>query len=264
MTIAMGMPCFRGVIVAADTQIAIGDAAQKASKLYFFKGASGAFAITFSSNDVNATRTLIKWIQRELERAACADPLELETVVCSVMTKWSAAYTIGLPFPEMEIIISSRLINDEPRLYFCQPPTTFLEHHDYVAAGTGSAVTNPLNATLFGINNQYTDAQSALRMVSYLMYRAKKDTISCGKSTYCVIVSWNCDLPIIVNHLDFEVAERYASELDFLLHSTSVLYLGGAEVAVKTNANGVAGMFEGLASFRIANFHDTAGQVIKL
>jgi 20S proteasome alpha/beta subunit len=264
MTIALGVACHKGIIVAADTQIAIGSAAQKASKLYLFKGKSGAFAIALASNDVNATRTLINRIQRKLDTTDCADSVALETSVCAEMAAWSAAFTVGAPLPEMEIILSARLINHGARLFFCQPPATFLEHHDYVAAGTGAAVTDPLNTTLFGFTHYYTDVQAALRRVSYFMYRAKKDTITCGKSTYCGIVSWNCDEPIVVNHLDFEVAEKWASELDFLLHTSATLYLGGAEDHLKENAQGIAGNFESLASFRTVQFHDIYGQVITL
>lgn len=260
MTIALGVACHKGIIIAADTQIAIGYTAQKASKLYVFKGKSGAFALAFSSNDVNATRTLINKIERKLETTECANLFKLEDIVCAEMAAWSAAFTVGAPLPEMEIILSSRLENDGARLYFCQPPATFMQHHDYVAAGTGAEVSNPLNTTLFGITHDHTDVQAALRRVSYLMYRAKKETITCGKSTYCAIVSWNCDEPIIVNHLDFEVAEKYATELDFLLHSSTVLYLGGAESQVKENAQGIAGMFESLATFRTLQFHDTFGR----
>jgi len=263
MTIAIGMPCYRGVIVAADTQIAIDYTAQKGSKLIFFKGKSGAFAIAFASDDVNASRTLINRIQRKLEATPCADAIELESIVCSVMADWSAAYVHGIPLPSMELILSSRLINDGARLYFCQPPATFVEQYAYVGAGIGTYVTNPLNTTLFGFAD-CTEVQAALRRVAYLMYRAKKDTTSCGKSTYCVVVSWNCDIPSIVNHLDFEIAEKYATELDFLFHSTSSLYLGGEESALETNAQGIADMFKGCASFRTVQFHGVDGQVIKL
>jgi 20S proteasome alpha/beta subunit len=263
MTIALGMACHKGIIVAADTQIAVGMAAQKASKMCLFKGKSGAFAIAFASDDVNATRTLINKIQRTLESTECKNAIELEGLICGEMTNWRAAYTFSPP--AMQLILSSRLANDGARLYFCEPPNTFLEHHDgYVAAGTGAEVTDPLNATLFGFGHEYTDVQAALRRVSYLMYRAKKDNLLCGKSTYCGIVSWNCDAPIIVNHLDFEMAEKYANELDFLLYSSATIYLGGAENKLKENVKGIAEMFVGLASFRTAQFHDTYGQIVAL
>jgi ATP-dependent protease HslVU (ClpYQ) peptidase subunit len=73
MTIAIGMACHMGVIVAADTQIAIGAIAQKASKLYLFKVKSGAFAVAFASDDANATRTLINKIERKLDSVDCAN-----------------------------------------------------------------------------------------------------------------------------------------------------------------------------------------------
>ena len=263
MTIAIGMACHGGIIVAADTQIAIGNAAPKASKLYIFKAKSGPFAIAFATEDVNATRTLITRIQKDLANADCADTDVLETFVCKRMIEWRSAYAINPP--EMQLVLACRLNKECPRLFFCEPPNTFLEHDDgYVAAGTGADVTDSLHSTLFGSSNIASREQSALRTLAYLMYRAKKDNVLCGKSTCCAIVSWSCGIPLIVNHLDFEVAEKYATELDFLLHSTATLYLGGAEDKLKENAKGVADMFEGLATFRLLNFHGLDGQVIKL
>jgi hypothetical protein len=97
------------------------------------------------------------------------------------------------------------------------------------------------------------------------MYRAKKDSIYCGKSTYCAIVSWNCPgVPLIVNHLDFEAAEKLATELDFLLLMASSLYLGGAEDKVKESAKGIADAFESFATFRTVQFHDISQQIITL
>src|SRR5437764_250457 len=123
MTIALGMACHKGVIVAADTKIAVGNAAQKASKLYAFEGKSGAFAIAFASDDGNATRTLINKIERRLTNTFCPDLIELEKLVCEEMTAWRSAFTVGPP--AMQLILSSRLKHDGARLYFCEPPNTF-------------------------------------------------------------------------------------------------------------------------------------------
>jgi ATP-dependent protease HslVU (ClpYQ) peptidase subunit len=263
MTIAIGMACHGGIIIAADTQIAIGNAAQKASKLYIFKAKSGPFAIAFATEDTNATRTLINRIQRNLANADCADSDELEKIICKYMTEWRSAYTINPP--PMQLVLACRLNQEAPRLFFCEPPNTFLEHDDgYVAAGSGADVTDSLHSTLFGASTTPSIEQAALRRVAYLMYRAKQDNVLCGKSTYCAIVSWDCNFPLIVNHLDFEVAENYATELDFLLKCTATLYLGGAEDKVKDNAKGIADNFEGLATFRLAKFRGLNGEVIKL
>ena len=62
----------------------------------------------------------------------------------------------------------------------------------------------------------------------------------------------------------FETAEKYASELDFLLFSSASIYLGGAEDKLKENAKGISEMFESLASFRTAIFRDIYGKVIAL
>jgi hypothetical protein len=177
------------------------------------------------------------------------------------MTTWRDAYATSPP--AMQLILSSRLAQDGARLYLCEPPNTFLQQHDYVAAGSGADVTDSLNTMLFGFGHEYTGVQAALRRVAYLMYRAKKDNVYCGKSTYGGIVSWNGDI-ILVNHLDFETAEKYANELDFLLHTAAQLYLGGAEDKLKENAKGISDMFEILATFRLIQFHDTYGQIIKL
>jgi 20S proteasome alpha/beta subunit len=263
MTIAIGFVCHGGVIVAADTKIAIGAAAQKASKLHLFKAKAGPFAIAFASEDANATRTLLNRIQRRLGANDCADSIELEKFVCDEMTNWRSAYTINPP--GMQLVVACRLNAEAPRLFFCEPPNTFLEHEGYVAAGTGADVTDPLHSTLFGNSSIAPDVQYGLRQVAYLMYRAKEDNIFCGKSTYCAVVSWRCNpLPEIVNSLDFEVAERYGTELDFLLRMTSSLYLGGDEAKVKENAKGVADSFEGLATLRTLKFHGLDGKIILL
>jgi 20S proteasome alpha/beta subunit len=265
MTIAIGMACYGGIIVAADTQIAIGTALQKASKLYISKAKSGPLAIAFASDDANATRTLINRIQKKLGSTDCKDADELEIFICEQMTAWRSAYTVSPP--SMQLIVGCRLNKECPRLFFCEPPNTFIEPDDgYVAGGSGgSDVTDSLHSTLFESGKADVEVQSALRRVAYLMYRAKNDNIYCGKSTYCALVSWNCPgLPVIVNHLDFEVAEKYAGQLDFLLRMTSNLYLGGSEDKIEENANGIAKAFKSSATFRTVQFHDTSGQVITL
>lgn len=259
MTIAIGMACHGGIVVAADTQIAVGTVAQKASKLYIFKARSGPFAIAFASDDANATRTLLNRITRKLAVHDCAHSTALEKVICEEMTEWRSAYTISPP--AMQFILACRLNNECPRLFFCEPPNTFLEHEGYVAVGAGADITDSLHSTLFKAGMP-PEVQSALRQLSYLMYRAKEENIYCGKATYCAIVSWNCDLPLIVNHLDLERAEKLGTELDFLLRSLATLYLTGSDAELQNQAQGIASMFQSAVSFRKAEFHGLDGKVI--
>lgn len=70
--------------------------------------------------------------------------------------------------------------------------------------------------------------------------------------------------PIEVNVLDLEAAEKYGTQLDFLLGATATLYLGSIEENIDTNAQGIASMLKGQKTMRAALFHDTGGQEISL
>jgi 20S proteasome alpha/beta subunit len=263
MTIALGMACHKGIIVAADTQITTGVSIHRDSKLQTFIGKSLVGALVYASDDINATKTLVRTIERTLRNQECADTLKLEELICGDMTAWRSAYAGTAP--AMQLILAVRIKGDGARLFFCEPPNTFLENREgYVAAGTGADVTDSLHDTLFGLSDDMTEVQAALRRMSYLMYRAKKDNLFCGKTTHCAIVSWDCPEAIIVNHLDIAAAERISTELDFLLHTASTLLLSSTDETIKKNAEAVGKMMEGHKGVRISTFHDLGQNVITL
>ena len=187
MTIGIGMLCTHGVVIAADSRMALPDGSTHlAQKLHATKSANGAYVLTYAADDANAARTLRDDLFEDLIEGDPATLREVEDIVRPRMAKWAAAYTHHLPYIELILGVSTpapwvpeRQLRGGAGLYFCQPPNTMLLKHflepdpsTYVAIGGGAAVTDPLYKTLFG---GMTNPKECLKQIAYLLYRTKKD-----------------------------------------------------------------------------------------
>jgi len=262
MTIAIGIQAHRGIAIAADTLVTLPNGtAKEESKLSAFTGQSGIFVIANASNDLNATKTMANSLQDMLRNTRLPNVGDLQAEVSREMLDWYGKLASD---QTSQFVFAAKLHGDEPRLYLCEPPSTFLQITDcYIAAGIGAFVTDLLHSLLFRTTG-YTNIQAALRQMSYLIYRAKKDNAFCGKRTSCAIIGIESKEPIIVNPLDMQLAEREAGQLDFLVQSTTTLYLESTEANIHQNSQGIAQMMVGQQTMRTRLFHDTYGQEITL
>lgn len=263
MTIAIGMNCWRGILIAADTLVTYPDGtAKEMTKVTSFRGKSGIFVIANASSDLNATRTMVNSLTDRLAKAQISDVRELQKQFSEETLAWYGKLAND---QASQLVFGCKLDQDAPRLFYCEPPSTFLPITDgYVGAGGGAFVTDPLHKKLFGTTSALTPVQVALRRMSYLIYRAKQENALCGKRTTCTVIGVDSMQPIEVNVLDLEAAEKYGTQLDFLLGATATLYLGSIEENIDTNAQGIASMLKGQKTMRAALFHDTGGQEISL
>jgi hypothetical protein len=229
MTIALGVLCGGGLIVAADTAIIANDGSKTyACKLHQRMAPSGCFVIAAATLDGNAATTLITQTLDELEAKDPKTLAKAEQIVQEKMTAWSYAFSqppgIQMVFGAFVNTVSMPGKNSGGglALYFCEPPNTivrkeaFDNSRGYVAIGTGAAVTDPLYKTFFA---SLASAQTRLKEISYLMYRAKKDNANCDGRTNAVFLKHAYEPPLWVTPLDMEAAEHLGPRFDFLLHT---------------------------------------------
>jgi 20S proteasome alpha/beta subunit len=263
MTIAIGQICRGGALVSADTRIVLTDgSATTGPKVTAFKGKSGVFAIADAADDANAAKTLIRRLTALLQRATVGDWDSLEDTVSRCMTRWAKAFS---QHPNVQILLASFVAGSGVRLYLCEPPNTMLPKYGYVAAGSGAAVTDPIQKTLFGQEPAfapYVDPQLALRNICYLMFRAKQDAALCGGKTDAVYIRTDGAEPEWVNRLDLEAAEKASYELDFFLAAAARFLLFSETENLEKNGKGLADMLTGLAAVRATVFHNIYGDVI--
>jgi hypothetical protein len=87
----------------------------------------------------------------------------------------------------------------------------------FIGIGTGSAITNPMFATLF---SSLASQKGRLMEFSYLMYLAKKNDAWCGGRTIAVLLKSEHVEPMRINPLDMEAAESLGSLFDHVLRTT--------------------------------------------
>jgi hypothetical protein len=234
MTIAIGMLCGHGAVIAADTKMVHGDGTtHTARKVRIERSANGAFVVAFAAADVNAVRTLLDDIFEELLAIDPATLREVEDVVRPQMAKWAAAYTHNLP--EIELILAAsvrapwapeRHLRGGIGLYFCQPPNTMLLKHyppdpsTYIGIGGGASVTDPIFKTLFG---SMANPRACLKQVAYMMYRAKIDHGQfCGGATNAVFIQEGGAAVLEILPVYMHIAEGYGNLFDSVLNTASM------------------------------------------
>ena len=151
VTIALGMLCGNGAIVAADRRRCLEDGSTVAeNKILSFNGANVGFAIADASSDANAAKTLVRKIATRLGRASIYGWGDVEPLISDAMTEWYSPFAQA---PTTHLIVSLILKGFGVQLYFCEPPNTVVPKPEgYVSAGVGASVTDPLAITLFDPN----------------------------------------------------------------------------------------------------------------
>lgn len=266
MTIAIGMLCDGGAIICADTKATNTDGSVTyASKVSVETTDFGSIVIANSSNDANAAKSLISRLNGAFKHCPAKKWEDIEDTVSLYMTEWSNAFG-ERDHPPTSLVIAANLKPLGVRVYFCEPPTTVnsAKVDGYVAAGGGTVVTDSLyNALFYSELNMYQHPQKTMRMLAYLMYRAKRDHALCGGRTQAVYVRRDGDEPEYVRSMDFDAAEQQSSKLDFLLQSTAKFALFSDEGEnLQNNARGLGEFLVNLAGLRAAVFHAPSGETI--
>ena len=260
MTIALGVICRDGLIIAADTRMSTTDGFFfDACKVKSALTASGVFTIAYASESGNAGETLVNEVIADLKTHNPDSLNGVEQWLKAAMTRWYSEYREE---PKTQLIVGT-FVNRNVGLYFCQPPNTvtrktFSDSSDgYVAIGLGASVTDPLFRTLFG---SPVSPHRCLREVSYLMYRAKKENAFCGGHTDAVFLKEEHVEPLRIEHLDMAQAESFGLRVDVALADTATAVLCATKAtdpkSILDLANAIS--FQGLAYQRL-QFRSTTG-----
>jgi hypothetical protein len=235
MTIAIGMLCSQGAVIAADSRTTGSDSlTHDERKIRVENSSSGVFVTAFSASDANAARMLLNDTFDELLQSDLRTLKEIEETVRPVMAKWAASYPHGNP--QVEFILGAALTTSwTPErntcggigLYHCEPPASMTKKHyletlpsTYVAIGEGASITDPIYRSTFG--GGIDTPTMSLKRIAYLMYRAKRDFASvCGGRTNAVFLRENppAGFEILPSYLD--QAERMGPNLDMIFELTS-------------------------------------------
>lgn len=239
MTIALGLLCEGGAIIAADTQVVEGETwtTTHAPKVIHFPVNGGYVAIALSSSDANEAIVMVRTIQEALQRRSFDKWNQIEHEIAAVMTDFFVAYNSNPP--QHSLVAVAFLKNLGMGLYLCNPPKTVLPKllEGYVAVGLGADVTDPLRSILFEFSRTLPP-QLALRQVAYLMYRAKKEKAAgCGGDTTAYYVCEDGREPEMVRLADFVAAEKEMSQLDCVLGMAANVALSDEDSAKKSSGN---------------------------
>lgn len=266
MTIAVGMLCAGGAILATDGRTTIDDGSVgRGRKLCVVNDPKGiSFGIATSASDLNAAETLVRRIATELIAAAktIREWSQVEDVISSKMADWASAYGQH-SLPGVGLISGITIPGQGTRLYLCEPPTTVLHKEDgYVAVGCGSAVTDPLFGTFFTPLSHNSGPQFVCREIAYLMYRAKKDNAYCGGPTDAVYFDTAEASATWINGFDFRDAESASFQLDLILQATTTAAFTDAGEILENNASCIKDVILQCERLRGTVFRTPTGRII--
>ncbi len=268
VTIALGVLCGGGLIVAADTRVVGADGSTfDATKVHSTVTESGCYVIANSTADGNAANTLIPHILRDLEQMDPKTLIEVEDVLINRMTRWVSAFSTA---PVIQMVVGAfvdSVAGGGLALYFCEPPNTVRRHtwsddsYGYVAVGTGASATDPLYRSLF---SRMAPPRTRLLEISYLMYRAKKDYGAfCGGRTNAVLLKTEHVPPIHVLPLDMKFAEDMGRGLDVLLRMAANAVVSQTDERIEVFSQRVDTVIAYQSrEYREMKFHSLGGEEI--
>jgi 20S proteasome alpha/beta subunit len=264
MTIALGLLCGGGAIVAADTRsVNQGGSSTRGRKVAVVDTKEIAFAIAEASEDANATEALVRKIASHLGQKKPTTWNDLESEISAVMTEWAYAFSQGPP--ATELIGGITIPKLGTRLYFCQPPNTVLPKLEgYVSVGSGAHVTDPLFRTLFYPCPQSRNAQVVLREISYLMYRSKgiEGNAYTGGQTDGVFLDTAEGSATWINATDLRDAEAASFQLDILLNATASIALSQPDDWLAANRDHIGDLLVRCDRLRQVVFRDLRGRIL--
>jgi 20S proteasome alpha/beta subunit len=266
MTIAIGMLCNGGAILATDGRTTAGDIVARGRKLCVVNNAAGiSFGIATAADDLNAAETLVRKIAETIIKTAKTIKgwSHIENIIYAKMADWGSAYGQH-PLPATNLIAGITIPVQGTRLYLCEPPATLLPSKEdgYIAVGCGAIVTDPLFRTLFTPLSPNLSAQYVCREIAYLMYRAKKDNALCGGPTDAVYLDTAKASATWINGEDFRDAENGSFQLDLILRTATTAALTDAGQFLENNASGIKGVILQCERLRGTVFHAYGGTIV--
>jgi hypothetical protein len=242
MTLAIGMLCEDGLILATDTRISTNGWVSDGIKLKPFEAGEGVYAVAHSSTDVNAAESLIA----ELKAGLKANPLEsLGAFIDEVkkrMNEWSSAAHVERPVVQLLIVL---FVKQEWGFYFCEPPNTVtFIHEKYRAIGEGFMYTDPIYNTWFA-DGPLVSPHAALCRISYMMHTAKQllpGTV--GGKTDVAVLFRGSDKPRLINREDMAEAEGRGIILDRLVSRFASLVMTGTTRGAEAISQMAEGIFQ--------------------
>ncbi|HUB00530.1 MAG TPA: hypothetical protein VMA34_19525 [Terracidiphilus sp.] len=277
MTIGIGMLCDEGLIIAADTQLAMTDGTTREGiKVHQAIADTGVYVTANATDDGNAANTLIPDILTDLQNQDPKNFAQFEKIVRNSMFEWADQYRQGNPY--IQIILGASLNRPKQanirtgggiRLYNCEPPNTMVpvDREDasggYIGIGAGASVTDPIFRTLFSTT---CSANIGLRQIAYLMHRAKKDAATaCGGETNAVLLKNEFSFPMWVDPCHMKRAEDWGKNLDFCLQMTACTFLAETDEAAEVIWDANKGYMINLGKlFRAQRFLTESGEDVGL
>lgn len=174
MTLAIGMQCQGGVILAADTRLSYdGGPVSEGRKLAGFQSDTGTYAIAQSSYDAHAASTLMSEIQATVQADDPQTFAALERAIKDAMARWYPPVYENRP-PIQLLVAASLRRENERGLYYCEPPSTASrEWESYKAIGEGRMISDPIYNAWFKDGSPWPP-HASLCQLSYMMYKGKQ------------------------------------------------------------------------------------------
>lgn len=219
MTIAIGMLCMDGLMMAADTRLTdpYTGATSDGIKVQAGKTGMAKYVASYSSENSDSGKSLCDSILANLESKNPEFLEEIDVIVEGSMKKWSRAFTLKDDRPSTQVILGAFIGDNQIGLFECCPPNTvtrktFKDSNGYVASGMGQAITDPIFKMLFC---DLVPAHDCLCRIAYLMHRAKLNYGAyCGGDTDVVFLKNGTPEPIWIERVDMKCAEYFGPKLD--------------------------------------------------
>lgn len=240
MTLAIGMYCADGIVMAADTRITFEDGSiSDIKKVEVLSTDHGQFAFAQSADDANAATSLVSEIKASISAKEPTSFQAIEATVKDVMRGW---YPVDQNRPTVQLLLGACLPEEifPHELYFCEPPVTVTRIlESYKAIGGGWVITDPIYK--HWLNGGIKTLHESLCQISYLMYKGKqllpRDV---GGHTDAVFIS-SAIAPYHIERLSMDVAESYGQMFDRNIKKLVSLALSGnageAETVLATAAD---------------------------
>jgi hypothetical protein len=147
MTLAIGMLCEDGLILAADTRISYENGlVSDAIKLKAFEAGDGVYAIVHSASDAHAVDSLIAELKAKLKAQPPDSLVDFVNTAKEIMNAWCLAAHVTRPVVQLLVGL---FIKAEWGFYLCEPPNTVtFIHEKYKAIGDGCI---PIQFTKLGL-----------------------------------------------------------------------------------------------------------------
>jgi hypothetical protein len=244
MTLAIGMICTEGIILAADSRLSYDDdSIQDCVKVTGFQSSSGTYITAHSSEDANAAESLVSNIKLRIEKSDPKAFESLESTVKSALKNWYVPVHDNRP--TMQLLLGAS-IREEPdhALYFCEPPNTVKRVWEYYKAiGAGWRISDPIYERFK--DSVIPSAHTSLCQISYMMYCAKKIIPrSVGGSTDVGFITDYARVPYWIERVSMASAEGVGMALDRHLVKLSNLIMAGSLKGHEDIAQTASGIYQ--------------------